>query len=181
MTNLKSDLRKVLKKKRLSLSIKRREEAKVKACKMLYSHLKPFKAVLSFCPRSEEIDLHPLNIRLAREGRLSLPVCESNGELTPYFVSNLKKDLQNNTKTGVREPNKEYGKRTCLEELGAILVPGLGFNADGHRLGFGRGYYDRFLEKVSCMTFGIGFKEQLLLNTIPVEGHDIVLTEILLF
>lgn len=179
--NLKNDLRKVLKRKRLSISLKRREEAKKRAFNELYPYLKSFNMVLSFSPLSEEIDLCPLNMQLAGEGRLTLPVCEENGDLIPYLVSNLRNELQINPKTGVYEPIQGECKKLSLDQLEAILVPGLGFDSNKHRLGFGKGYYDRFLKEMTCPIYGIGFKEQLLKTSIPNEGHDVALTEIFVF
>ncbi len=54
-----------------------------------------------------------------------------------------------------------------------IFVPGLAFSPDGHRLGYGHGYYDRFLrEHPEAIKIGIGFPFQLL-DELPVEPHDI--------
>ena len=179
--SLKSNLRTVLRRKRLSLSFERRQEAKERACKKLYLDLEAFNRILSFCPLSEEIDISSLNIQLAEEGRLILPVCESNGALSPYLVSHLKKDIQTNTNTGVCEPIKQRCTEIPLDQLDVILVPGLGFYSDGHRLGFGMGCYDRLLKQISCPTYGVGFREQLLKEKLIVEEHDVALTEVFLF
>ena len=53
-----------------------------------------------------------------------------------------------------------------------IVVPGMAFDRDGHRLGRGRGYYDRFLSKYpEVKTIGICFDFQFL-ESIPTEPHD---------
>lgn len=61
-----------------------------------------------------------------------------------------------------------------------LLIPGLGFNHKGQRLGRGKGYYDRYLENFSGLKIGICFREQLV-EDLPVEDHDcemdIVVTE----
>lgn len=54
----------------------------------------------------------------------------------------------------------------------AAIVPGLGFSRDGTRLGFGAGYYDRWLCARRCLKIGVGFDFQLI-DSIPAESHDV--------
>ncbi len=63
--------------------------------------------------------------------------------------------------------------------LDLIVVPGMAFDKAGHRLGRGRGYYDRFLIKYpDVKTIGICFDFQLL-ESIPTESHDRVVNEVI--
>jgi 5-formyltetrahydrofolate cyclo-ligase len=59
--------------------------------------------------------------------------------------------------------------------LDVVLVPGLAFTPDGHRLGQGGGHYDRFLARLrgECVTVGVCFHEQVV-TELPVEEHDIL-------
>jgi 5-formyltetrahydrofolate cyclo-ligase len=58
-------------------------------------------------------------------------------------------------------------------EIDLVIVPGLAFDPRGHRLGYGAGYYDRFLAGLpNARTVGIGFDFQLLAE-IPVGTHDL--------
>lgn len=60
-----------------------------------------------------------------------------------------------------------------------IVVPGMAFDADGHRLGRGKGYYDRFLSQhPQTHTIGLCFDFQLLPN-VPCEPHDRIIDEII--
>jgi len=60
-----------------------------------------------------------------------------------------------------------------------IVVPGMAFDREGHRLGRGRGYYDRFLAKYpDVKTIGICFDFQLL-DAIPTEPHDRLVEEVI--
>jgi 5-formyltetrahydrofolate cyclo-ligase len=63
--------------------------------------------------------------------------------------------------------------------LDVVVVPGLAFTPDGHRLGQGGGHYDRFLTRVrpGCLTIGVCFREQLVAE-LPVEAHDVPLTAV---
>lgn len=65
--------------------------------------------------------------------------------------------------------------------LDLIVVPGMAFDSKGHRLGRGKGYYDRFLIKYpDVKTIGICFDFQLL-EEIPVEPHDRIINEIITY
>jgi 5-formyltetrahydrofolate cyclo-ligase len=74
---------------------------------------------------------------------------------------------------GIREPTST-AVVLPFNRLDLVLVPGLGFTPDGHRLGRGRGYYDRLLADVPGLKCGVGFDQQLV-DTIPCEPHDIIL------
>ena len=55
----------------------------------------------------------------------------------------------------------ETGKLTTTKDLDLVLVPLLAFDAQGHRVGYGRGYYDRFLKdcRPDCLKVGVSFFE----------------------
>lgn len=54
-----------------------------------------------------------------------------------------------------------------------ILIPGLGFDRQGGRLGYGRGFYDRLLEKFSsAVRVGVAYSVQISQHLLPLEAHD---------
>ena len=57
-------------------------------------------------------------------------------------------------------------------EVDFVVVPGLAFTPDGRRLGYGAGFYDRFLPTVDAPNAGVCFTEQLL-DDLPTEPHDV--------
>jgi 5-formyltetrahydrofolate cyclo-ligase len=59
--------------------------------------------------------------------------------------------------------------------LDVVVVPGLAFTVDGHRLGQGGGHFDRFLPRLSpgCLRIGVAFHEQMV-DLVPLEPHDVV-------
>jgi 5-formyltetrahydrofolate cyclo-ligase len=71
------------------------------------------------------------------------------------------------TRHGVGEP--EEGNPTVCP--GLILVPLLAFDAAGHRLGYGGGYYDRVLRESGLIAVGIAYAGQEV-QTLPREAHD---------
>ena len=67
---------------------------------------------------------------------------------------------------------------TDLRRIDVALVPGVAFDALGHRLGRGKGYYDRFLSRLSCRCIGICFDFQKVAE-VPVGEHDISVDEVI--
>ena len=61
---------------------------------------------------------------------------------------------------------------TDYSSIDIVLVPGMAFDAAGHRLGRGRGYYDRFLHSCSARTIGVCFDFQKV-EEVPSDVHDI--------
>ena len=64
---------------------------------------------------------------------------------------------------------------TDYNQIDVALIPGVAFDAEGHRLGRGKGFYDRFLrvvETVSLLTIGVCFEFQKV-EKVPVERHDV--------
>lgn len=109
--------------------------------------------ILSFSPIGSEIDLKPLNDSLKAKGLLFL---------VPYQIDSL-----------IEAP---------LDHIDCILVPGLGFDSEMYRIGYGKGYYDQFLAGVRDIpTIGVGFKEQLCEELLPRDPWDIPVKELLLF
>ena len=71
---------------------------------------------------------------------------------------------------GILEPKGEYPP-ISPEEINLWLIPGVGFDRKGNRLGYGGGNYDRMLEKAKGIKIGIGYEIQLV-ETLPTGSHD---------
>ncbi len=63
-------------------------------------------------------------------------------------------------------------------EISAVLVPALAFDHRGHRLGFGAGYYDRFLARLDPSVLRIGVSDGFLVSELPIEPHDVPMTHL---
>ena len=123
---------------------------------------------LSFAPIGSEIDLWPLNCLLAKKGILALPRVEGE-DLICYRVNDLDSLIVSNW--GIPEPDPEKCTLVSLEELHTILVPGLAFDARHHRKGYGKGYYDRFLQRNKRVrSICVGFRKQF--SEIPLKTHE---------
>ena len=76
---------------------------------------------------------------------------------------------------GICEPDRN-GREIGPERIGLMLIPGVAFDRRGHRLGYGRGYFDRLLEggRFGGLRIGFGYDFQLV-ERLPVEPHDQIL------
>jgi 5-formyltetrahydrofolate cyclo-ligase len=167
----KADLRRALKIKRSALSSERRHAAASAARHELLALCTGTAYVLSFASFASEIDLNPLNQNLAAQGRLLLPRVQGR-DLGIYRVSDYPNDLQR-SRWGILEPLPSRCQAVEFTQASHILVAGLAFDNAQHRLGYGRGYYDRLLDKCPfAQSIGVAFKEQLLDFPLPRDSWD---------
>ncbi|ELR72207.1 5-formyltetrahydrofolate cyclo-ligase [Fulvivirga imtechensis AK7] len=79
------------------------------------------------------------------EIRIAISKTLPKGELSHFLLNDQTKIEKNNW--GIPEPVE--GEAADIEEIDIVLVPLISFDKEGHRIGYGKGYYDRFLKKVS--------------------------------
>ncbi|MCB0368729.1 MAG: 5-formyltetrahydrofolate cyclo-ligase, partial [Bdellovibrionales bacterium] len=72
---------------------------------------------------------------------------------------------------GMQEPLG--GRQIKSHEMTGVLVPGLGFNLKGQRLGRGKGFYDRFLQNYEGTKVGVCFETQFVTEELPVDSWDV--------
>jgi 5-formyltetrahydrofolate cyclo-ligase len=92
-------------------------------------------------------------------------------------LSELKDFVELEPKTfGILEPKEKYIREFNKDKLDLVIVPGIVFDKKGHRIGYGYGYYDRFLKtiKKEIVKIGLAFDFQLI-EKIPEEKHDVPL------
>lgn len=142
----------------------------------LRSHpaFKSAERILAFASLPDEVSLYGLLREDSGKGRgrqtFYLPrVVGEELEICPYEgVDGLSEGAFH-----IKEP--QGAALPSLDEIDLILVPGLAFTPEGHRLGRGRGYYDRLLSRTDiagAYKVGICFPCQLM-PQLPVEPHDI--------
>lgn len=181
MIDDKHKLRTIWQKKRKAISTRRRYEASWDAISTLAAHFEEHRYVLSYASFAGEFETRLVNQILSDTGKLLLPKVEGRN-LHIYHVKNPIKQLKKNS-WGILEPISELCQKAEISRISLALVPGLSFDASNHRLGYGRGFYDRFLPTLSkaAMAFGLGFKEQLLQHPLPTSQTDIPLRGLYLF
>ncbi len=110
---------------------------------------------------------------IARKKRVVVPVAQpSTKRLRLSEVRKPERELARGAH-GVWEPKPAALRLVLVRELDLVLVPGVAFDRQGHRLGHGHGYYDRFLARVpkTTPTVGLAFRFQLF-DRLPTAAHD---------
>lgn len=141
--------------------------------------------ILAFWPLKDEVDIRPLIEQLVAEGRtVVLPKVtgDETMELRRYTGADDLKEGAFHIMEPTGEPFTDY------DAIDVVLVPGMAFDAAGHRLGRGRGYYDRFLGHIGGhkgadsenrpLILGICFPFQRVAE-VPSEEHDVVMDEVI--
>lgn len=128
--------------------------------------------IMVFLSMPGEVDTTPLVLQAweASKRVLAPKISWEQRRLLPIEIRSLTDDVSRSP-LGMREPAK--GVPIPVADIDLVVVPGLGFDAHGNRLGRGRGFYDRFLghrdfRGTAC---GIALAEQVV-EAIPVGPHD---------
>jgi len=177
---LKQTLRARLRARIEALSAGEKLDASVRACALLERQAvwKKASAILFYSPLPSELNIQSLMFRALEAGKIvTLPrFIPESSSYSAFRLMDLAEDCHPG-KFGIHEP-KAGCPAVPLNQLDLVLVPGVGFDAAGRRLGRGRGFYDRLLPDISGVKCGIAFDEQVL-DEIPAEPHDIRLDCIL--
>ncbi|MDO5788731.1 MAG: 5-formyltetrahydrofolate cyclo-ligase [Fusobacterium sp.] len=163
----KKALRKSIKQIRNSLPESERKSQSILICKKLLEldEYKKANKILSFMNFGSEIEIENFNQEVLKNGKkLYLPRVEKDGTLsviehgTGFSIGVF----------GIREPIGEI----YMGELDLIVTPGLAFDRDGNRLGYGKGYYDKlFIQHTNSVKIAPIFDIQLV-EKVPNEEHD---------
>lgn len=128
--------------------------------------------VMVFLSLPTEIDTTSLVLRCWRDSKrvLAPKVSWEQRRMLPIEIKSLSDDVQE-TPLGIREPAK--GVPFPVGNIDLVVVPGLGYDLHGNRIGRGRGFYDRFLAHrdwrgVAC---GLAFEQQVV-EDVPTEEND---------
>lgn len=176
----KSELREQLLQRRLQLN---REEYIQKSDQIIERLIKQpefEKAETIHCYVSinsrREVNTRPLiKELLASDKKVVVPITEfDSGRLTNVYLESYD-DLQEN-KWGVLEP--EGGENAENSEIDMVVVPMVGGDRNKNRIGYGKGFYDRFLAAIEAPAIGLLFKT-CLVQEVPVESFDVPLTKLI--
>lgn len=167
----KSTLRKEIKRRLEKISASVRIAESIELCARLETQLQSAHTILFFAPMPDELDVWLLLQKFLGTKKIcALPYFDSATQIySARRIRNLEDDIIVG-KFGIREPNSNH-EEISLDKFDLVLVPGLAFDADGNRLGRGRGFYDRILSSASGVKCGVAYDFQLV-EKIPVESHD---------
>ena len=109
---------------------------------------------------------------LAADKKVIVPI--TNSEKKKLYLSEIKnfdKELEVGA-YGVLEPKKQYRRLVSPSDLDLIIMPGVAFDENGNRIGYGGGYYDRLLSDIPQVeTIALAFEEQLI-NRVKTNQYD---------
>lgn len=129
--------------------------------------------ILAYITYRNELDTKPLIEKAWKDGkRIAVPVCDC-GTLKFYEIESL--DGMRSGSRGVLEPDPASCVPVPEEDFeGSIcLVPGLVFDAQGYRIGYGAGYYDNFLADYPGLKVGLVRSLRIGSNPLPHDDHDV--------
>lgn len=181
----KRNIRKQILAIRNEIPLKLREEKSNQILQTLYG-LECYKeadVILAYADYQSEVITTPLFIKaLLEEKQVFAP--KVSGEDMEFFQISDMADMAEGYK-GIREPVSETGfmdRISYFRTLGEIpkmlmLMPGAVFDKEHHRIGYGKGFYDRYLKRLMEASINV-YKIALcyecqLLNEIPHENHDV--------
>lgn len=166
---LRDNLRKQIMARRNKLSQLEVDTLSQQVCRRL-EELQPLQraqVIMGFSSIRNEVNLSPLLQKLQNQGRtILLPRVEGDSLQAVEFRPG--EDMGRGS-FGIREP---LGEPFTVDKIDVVIVPGLVFDAGGYRLGYGKGYYDRFLPRLNrqCFKCGICYEFQVVDNVYPYSG-----------
>jgi 5-formyltetrahydrofolate cyclo-ligase len=176
-TMTKKEIRSKYKALRDLLSPTELERRSEQICEMLFANFQlSEKTVSVFLPieRLKEINTYMiLEKGISIGSRMALPKINEKNLSMKHILYESQAQLEVNS-LGIPEPR--YGKNVNIKDVEIVLVPLLANDEKGNRVGYGKGYYDRFLKKCSATTFFIGLNLFDEFETISdLEDFDIQL------
>lgn len=135
--------------------------------------------IFCYCSTTEEIATDAIILdALAHGKRVCVPRCERPGEMTARLITSLDQLVPG--KFDIREPTADQ-PIAAPTEIDFCIVPCLCADPQGFRLGYGGGYYDRFLCQTKAYTVALCAASRLLDEPLPRESTDVpcdcILTE----
>lgn len=146
----------------------------------LAEYLKGWQTVLLYWSLDDEVCTHALVERLYKEGhRVLLPHVVSDTEMTLHPYAGLEQMRQG--AWGILEPVTQSVDLATLDEGrdAVAVVPGMAFDANGGRLGRGKGYYDRLLKLLPYIyKVGLCYDWQVV-DEVPMNEYDVRMNRII--
>ena len=170
----KSELRKIYKDKRRKLTANEKallDKAVQKRFLESYDY-KNCRNILLYVSGEIEVDTHLIMDFSFGRKNVYCPKCHSRDIGMDFYKINSIDQLEKGM-YGIYEPCDglpEWEKSDCENTI--IVVPGLSFDKKGYRLGFGKGYYDRFLEDFQALKIGLCY-ENCLCENLPADKNDV--------
>lgn len=170
---MKNALRKQMREKRQALSPALHAEKSTMIRQRLEKEaaFNQAKSVLIYLSTPEEVDTHGVVKDLLTKGITVYAPRVKKDELILCKIDSW--EALEPSAMGILEARGDVPE-TRVQNVDLILVPGIAFDEHGHRIGYGKGYYDKLLKTVRGYKVGLAFSEQVI-SEIPSEAHDVPL------
>ena len=178
----KDELRAVYAEKRAAMDAaekQRRDEAICRAAAGLVS-FRYAEYVLLYAATGNEIDVRAVaEEALARGKKIAYPRCDKETHTMQYHIVTSLDELYPDA-YGIAEPPPENPIYDPEKDLGSAVcfVPGLVYDKAGFRLGYGKGFYDRYLSAFSGCTIGVVYSDYIL-PAVPRGRFDVSVNSLL--
>lgn len=128
---------------------------------------------------AHEINTIPIIEQAWKEGkRVAVPRCIPSEKRMDFRYLEHLNQLEK-SHYDLLEPLVDETEAASPEEIDYLIVPGVAFDASGYRIGYGGGYYDRYLQAYKGATVSLLFTNQLL-KQIPIEEYDVPVDSLIL-
>lgn len=160
---IKKEMRAQARKMRRSLSpeVKNALDRKIKNKLLNLFAVREATTVLCYVSTEIEVDTRDFISTLLEQGkRVAVPRCEGDeGEMNFYYINSLS-ELSSGS-FGVDEPDPSQSVMFADAVDSVCIVPAFMFDKSGYRLGYGKGYYDRYLSRYKGFPIGVCYSENL--------------------
>ena len=175
----KNEVRQVMRRQLKQVSSQQRQEVSTEAARQLAAtpEFIAARTIMIFLSMHDEIDTSLVALKAWQSAKVVVvPKMDwDNSRIIPMEISSFQRSEFKTTAPGFFEP--VAGSLVSLKEIELVLVPGLAFSLNGHRLGRGGGVYDRFLGQADLRAITCGYAmETQVLETLPVLDHDVPLS-----
>ncbi len=149
-----------LRRSRLEKSFRQQCSQKITATILQSKWYQESRQIFIYVSMKDEVDTHSLIDRALADGKqVAVPYCIAESGEMNFYIIHSRKDLHEGY-FGVYEPSPEMCER-AENKQGLIIIPALAFDCHGYRMGYGKGYYDRYLSDFDGMKIGIGYSDCL--------------------
>lgn len=126
--------------------------------------------ILLYASFGSEINTFPVAEKLLKKYTIAFPISHKNGIMTFHEIESL--DNLHKGMYGIYEPS-DYLPSPAIDDKTLCVLPGLAFTPNGARLGYGGGYYDRFLQKFpKVLKIALSY-EELITDNLPITSYDV--------
>ncbi|WP_320047491.1 5-formyltetrahydrofolate cyclo-ligase [uncultured Ilyobacter sp.] len=174
MKKKKTEMRKILLERRDQLSSTQKENLDEDIFKNFTKSIfyKNAETIFIFVSFGSEVNTHKIIEKAITDGKnVCVPKINSKDKEMEVFKIESMNDLKEGY-YGILEPSEEKS-RAAVEEIDLVVVPGVGFDINGYRIGYGGGFYDKFFSSMEkeIPKVALGYNVQMV-DEVPTEEHD---------